>query len=94
MNATARRIVFALAALVSALLPGCDHSASSRTADASTSKAAPLALRVAQVQSINIPRTQAVAGTLRPFDHAVLATKIMGTVTRVDFTVGQSVAAG
>ncbi len=49
---------------------------------------------MAQVQSVNLPRTQPIAGTLRPLDHAVLATKIMGTVTRADFTVGQSVAAG
>ncbi|MCS6243556.1 MAG: efflux RND transporter periplasmic adaptor subunit [Opitutus sp.] len=94
MNAPTRRIVFALAALVSALLSGCYRSASSRTANTSDEAGAPLAVRVAQVQSVNLPRTQPVAGTLRPLDHAVLATKIMGTVTRADFTVGQSVAAG
>jgi RND family efflux transporter MFP subunit len=49
---------------------------------------------VSQVKSAVYPRTQSVAGTLRPADHAIIASKIMGTATHADFTIGQSVKAG
>ena len=74
-------------------LTGCGRP-SADDAPAAASQAAPLTVRVARVQSVNLSRTQPVAGTLRPFDHAVVATKIMGTVTRADFAVGQAVTAG
>jgi RND family efflux transporter MFP subunit len=79
-------------ALAFAGLTGCGRPPAD--AAGTSANAAPLVVRVAHVQLGNLPRTQPVAGTLRPLDHAVLATKIMGTVTRADFTVGQSVAAG
>ena len=96
--ASARAGAATLAACALALaivgLTGCGRPPTADANPIAASKTAPLAVRVAQVQSVNIPRTQPVAGTLRPLDHAVVAAKIMGTVTRADLTVGQSVAAG
>jgi membrane fusion protein (multidrug efflux system) len=92
-SARAGAVTLAACVLAYAGLTGCGRPPADANA-VSASKTASLTVRVAQVQSVNLPRTQPVAGTLRPLDHALLATKIMGTVTRADFTVGQSVAAG
>ena len=50
-------------------------------------------VHVGVAKSEVLPRTQSVAGTLRPIDHAIIAAKIMGTATHADFAVGQSVTA-
>jgi RND family efflux transporter MFP subunit len=53
-----------------------------------------VAVRTAVVQSASQARTQLVAGTLRPVDHAVLSAQTTGSVAVADFAVGQRVAAG
>lgn len=54
----------------------------------------PLAVRTANAQLGTVARTQETAGTLRPFAHAVVASRIMAKVSRADFVIGQRVAAG
>ncbi len=54
----------------------------------------PVTVRVAVAESRPLSLTQAVAGTLRPADYAIVAARVMGAITRADFTLGQSVAAG
>ena len=92
-SARAGAVTLAACVLAFAGLTGCGRPAADAAAG-TAAKAAPLAVRLAPVQSVNLPRTQPVAGTLHPLDHALLATKIMGTVSRADFTIGQSVASG
>ncbi len=93
--APVRTLVVTLGACALALtgMSGCGRPSADEAASTG-SQAAPLTVHVARVQAVNLTRTQPVAGTLRPFDHAVVATKIMGTVTRADFAVGQVVTAG
>ena len=54
------------------------------------------ALRVstAVVTATRTPRTQAVAGTIRPFARATIGAKVTGTVASSNLVVGRSVAAG
>ena len=48
----------------------------------------------ALVEAATLPRVQLVAGTVRPVDRAVIAARIMGSVTRVPTALGARVAAG
>ncbi|MBP6506714.1 MAG: efflux RND transporter periplasmic adaptor subunit [Opitutaceae bacterium] len=57
-------------------------------------EAAPLAVRTGVVTSTVMRQTQAVAGTVRPAERAVVAARIMGTVTLADLAVGRQVRAG
>ncbi len=54
----------------------------------------PLPVRTATAQLGTVARTQETAGTLRPFAHAMVASRIMARVARADFVIGQQVAAG
>ncbi|MFA6959660.1 MAG: efflux RND transporter periplasmic adaptor subunit [Opitutaceae bacterium] len=53
-----------------------------------------VAVRTALAEEARQVRVQLVAGTLRPVDHAVVSTQVMGSVAAADFAVGQPVAAG
>lgn len=53
-----------------------------------------VAVRVAVAESRPLALTQSVAGTLRPADYAIVAARVMGAITRADFSLGQHVAAG
>ncbi len=53
-----------------------------------------LPVHVASVTSARTPRTQAVAGTVRPFARATIAAKVTGTVATTHLVVGSAVAAG
>ena len=72
------------------LLAGCHRADDSAVAD----YIAPLPVQTAIVASTRTPRTQAVAGTIRPFARATIAAKITGTVATSNLVVGQAVAAG
>ncbi len=82
-------------AIAAALLAVCATSACRRfpTPDA-LGKTASVYVRVATAEARPLTLTQPVAGTLRPADHAIVAARVMGTITRADFALGQSVAAG
>lgn len=51
-------------------------------------------VHTAVVTTSSLSRTQSVAGTVRPVDHAVLSARIMGTVAEAAFSLGQHVPAG
>ena len=51
-------------------------------------------VRTAIAQLTTEPRTQDVAGTVRPLARAVVSARVLGTVARADFLVGQRVEAG
>lgn len=53
-----------------------------------------ISVRTATAEARPLLLTQAVAGTLRPVDYAFVAARVMGTVTRADFSLGQSVSTG
>lgn len=53
-----------------------------------------IAVRTAEVRAVTQVRQQEVSGTVRPVDRATLSPKIMGTITRVDAVLGQTVTAG
>lgn len=80
-----------LVALAALLLGACDRPATQR---GETDTDAPFPVRVATVAEQTFPRTHTLPGTVRPMDHAVLAARIMGTVARADFALGQHVPAG
>ena len=71
-------------------------SACNRPADPAATSApdAPAPVRIATVSEQTFPRTQTLSGTVRPVDHAVIAARVMGTVARADFTLGQPVRTG
>ena len=72
------------------LLAGCSRGVGPAQPD----RAAAVPVRTATVVSSRTPRTQAVAGTVRPFARATIAAKITGTVASTRLVVGQAVAAG
>ena len=80
----------ALAGCILVLAAGCGRP----TKPADALHTTPILVSVARVKSAVYPRTQPVAGTLRPTDHAIIASKIMGAATHADFAIGQSVKAG
>lgn len=83
-------LAVAAAFLGVSLISACSRPA----APAVTAPGNPVAVRVAVAEASPLALTQPVAGTLRPVDHAVVAARIMGAITRADFTLGQSVSAG
>lgn len=77
-------------ALVLVLAGGCSRPAAPAPAvqrPAEKVQVTTVALNVA-------PRTQPVAGTIRPFERATIAAKITGTVATANLAVGQLVSAG
>lgn len=54
----------------------------------------PVAVATAPVGATTETRTQSLAGTVRPLHQALVAARILGTVTRADLAVGQRVSAG
>ena len=79
-----------LLALALVLAGGCRRPDGSVPA----SRPAAVPVRVAAVASTVAPRTQPVAGTIRPFERATIAAKITGTVATASLAVGQAVQAG
>lgn len=73
-----------------AALAGCGRHANSTVAESQPA----VAVRTASAEKIQVVNRQAVAGTVRPQARALVAAKIMGTVARADFAVGQAVADG
>lgn len=55
---------------------------------------APVAVQVAVAVREILPRTQPVAGTVRPLARATIAAKVTGTVRETRLAIGQVVAAG
>lgn len=78
--------------LALALLAGCSkHGADSSAA----APALPTArVSVAKVAAVDAPVLTEVTGTVRPEQRATLAAKVMGTISELPVTLGQSVAAG
>jgi len=72
------------------LLAGCSRGPDS----APTDHPASVPVHTAIATSTRTPRTQAVAGTVRPFERATLAAKVTGTVATTHLVVGQAVSAG
>ena len=85
-------LVLASAGLAFVALPGCERPA--RPADTVAAEARPVPVRSATVASATFARTQTVTGTVRPLDHALVSARVMGLVSRADFTLGQRVPAG
>lgn len=82
-------------ALAAFLLGACEQPAAQPGSPSSApDHAAPLAVQVATVTESTFPRTQSLPGTVRPIDRAVLSARVMGTVARADFALGQHVRAG
>ena len=83
---------FAIAAVLLAVsfTSACRRS----SAPAAAASAPSVAVRIATAETRPLTLTQPVAGTLRPADHAIVAARVMGTITRADFILGQNVAAG
>lgn len=70
-------------------------TACSRPAERRDAAALPaVTVTTARVEAATLPRVQLVAGTVRPVDRAVIAARIMGSITRVPAALGARVAAG
>jgi multidrug efflux pump subunit AcrA (membrane-fusion protein) len=80
-----------LLASAALLLPGCAPN-SSTSSDKSGSQ--PVAVTVAPVRSIELPRTVSVVGTLHAFEDIQLAPKVDGRVARILKDVGDTVVPG
>ncbi|MCU0791957.1 MAG: efflux RND transporter periplasmic adaptor subunit [Opitutaceae bacterium] len=89
MHASLRYVRQGAAICVLALVAGCAKPDAEPVAENQA-----VTVRVARVEVRESERTQAVAGTVRARDHAIVAAKLMGTVARVSVVVGQTVAAG
>lgn len=80
-----------MCALLAALaLSGCERLDS----PAPPAAAPPLRVRTVPVERITAPRLQPVAGIVRPLERAVVAAKVVGTITAASFVLGQGVSAG
>jgi multidrug efflux pump subunit AcrA (membrane-fusion protein) len=86
-----KRTIIFLASAVLLLLPACAPTSSS---SASKADLPPVAVTVAAVKSITLPRSVAVVGTLNAFDDVQLAPKVDGRVLRILKDVGDSVVPG
>lgn len=83
-------------ATLAVLLVAVVAQSSCRPANSSATAAAsqPVSVAVARVTQAREPRFQPVAGTVRPWDHAVICARVSGMVVRSNFAIGQQVAAG
>jgi RND family efflux transporter MFP subunit len=84
------RPLLGLALALSLLLVGCRRT----TASAKVETLPRLAVQTARVELTTDSETLPLAGTIRPFAHAVVNAKVMGTVTKLDLALGQTVRAG
>ncbi|GAB1490040.1 efflux RND transporter periplasmic adaptor subunit [Opitutaceae bacterium] len=76
-------------------LAGLGLAACSPPAERKSAFALPaVAVATAPVEAATLARTQPVAGTVRPVDRAVIAARVMGSVTRINAALGTRVAAG
>jgi membrane fusion protein (multidrug efflux system) len=80
----------AAAALVLFLL-GCERNGQPSAAH---SEITAIAVRVVVAERIRSPGSQAVAGTARPLERALIAARVTGSIADANFTLGQSVTAG
>lgn len=81
---------FVLPLLLLPLITGCTrHEPAARSA----SNLQPVAVRLTTVQTESLPQLTEITGSLRPTRHAVLAAKVMGSITEVPATLGQAVRA-
>ncbi len=80
-----------LSLLLALPLLGCGREAPSVPAGPAGPK---VDVAAAVVERRTTPRTVEVPGTIRPVDHATLASKVMGTVEGVSITLGQRVTRG
>lgn len=76
--------------LAAILLGGCSHEARQDTAADLPS----LPVQVATAEAGEIAITRELPGTVEPRDHAQVAARVMGLVTRAAFVVGQQVHEG
>jgi RND family efflux transporter MFP subunit len=72
-------------------LAGCSRHESGATAAASLP---PVAVRLATVQATDVPQFTEVTGTVRPVRRAVIAARVIGTITELPIALGQRVEAG
>lgn len=84
----ARLLLFSTVAL--ALLSGCSKSESPRPAASLPA----IPVNTAPVLAVDLPLFTEVTGSIRAVQRATLAAKVMGSVSRLPVTLGQSVAAG
>ena len=76
---------------VLATLAGCARSGPTTAPVASLP---PVRVRVATVQLESVPELLALTGTVHPARHALIAAKVMGTITELPCVLGQTVRAG
>jgi RND family efflux transporter MFP subunit len=79
---------------VSLLLIIAAGCARHETAGRAAAMLPPVRVRVAQVQTENLPQLTDVTGTVRPVRHAVLAAKVMGAIAELPIALGQHVQSG
>lgn len=87
----ARGSVVAVVGMLLLAIPAC---APKSPTSANQADAQPVAVTVAAVKSITLPRSVAVVGTLHAFDDVQLAPKVDGRVLRILKDVGDSVVPG
>ena len=87
----ARGLVLAVVGMLLPVIPACAPKSSM---SASQADAQPIAVTVAAVKSITLPRSVAVVGTLHAYDDVQLAPKVDGRVARILKDVGDSVVPG
>jgi RND family efflux transporter MFP subunit len=72
-------------------LSGCERGSHPATPAAEVT---PVRVHVARVERISLPGSQAVAGTVRPLERALIGARVMGSVADANFTIGQAVSVG
>ena len=84
------RVIVGSTLLAALLLAGCNKHDKQDPAAVLPS----VEVRTAIAEFSERERTQGLPGTVHPFDQAVLASKIMATVTEADIVIGQEVKEG
>lgn len=83
------RLFFFAAALVS--LAGCSRS---EPAAATAASLPPVRVRVATIRLESVPARDELTGTVHPVRRALIAAKVMGTISELPVALGQAVHAG
>lgn len=78
--------------LLVALTSGCSRHEAGTSSTVSTLP--PLKVHLATVLAESLPQMTEINGTIRPRQHAVLAAKVMGTITELPVALGQHVHSG
>ena len=79
-----------LVSLLLVLVAGCARHESNRA----VVTLPPIRVRLALVQTENLPQLTDITGTVRPVRHAMLASKVMGAISELPIALGQRVQSG